>query len=104
MSKALTSKYEFEEEEGPRWWESGKYVIDPENITLQFWVQISTWIYFLSLISASLNIAFDFWFLDMLSFYECFFDIFVITDIILAFFTASEIPKHDDKRKKERNS
>ena len=48
------------------WYESGKYVLNPENIIMQLWMNISTWIYMLSLISSTLIIGFDFWFLDIL--------------------------------------
>ena len=83
------------------WYESGKYVLNPENIVMQLWMNISTWIYLISLISSTLIIAFDYWFLETMSYYECFFDVLMLSDIILVFFTASEIPVKDEKRRKE---
>ena len=83
----------------PKWWH-GRYTMNPENIVLQLWVQLTTWIYLVSLISSTIIIAFDFWFLDIVRYYECFFDLIMLSDIILVFFTACELPKRDEARRK----
>ena len=86
-----------------KWYESGKYVMNPENMVMQVWLNISTPIYFISLISSTLIIGFNFYFLEEMQIFECFFDIFMLTDIISVFFTASEVPSKDDRNKQSKD-
>ena len=51
--------------------------------------------------SSTLIICFDFWFLEKMRIYECFFDLIMLSDIILVFFTASEIPIKNESGNKD---
>ena len=80
-----------EKKEQP-WWQSGRYVLDPESMTLQLWYIVSNILYMFSLFSTPLIIAFEMRFLEKLEMMESFFDLIMLIDIILVFFTAVELP------------
>ena len=46
------------------WYENGKYVMNPENMMMTVWLNISTPIYFISLVSSTLIIGFNFYFFE----------------------------------------
>ena len=85
------------------WWQTGRYVLDPESMTLQIWYIGSNILYMVSLFSTSLIIAFKMRFLEKLEMMECFFDLIMVIDIVLVFFTAVELPP-TRRRSKEKES
>ena len=70
---------------------------------MQVWMNISTPIYFASLVSSTLIIGFNFYFFEEMQIQECFFDIFMLTDIVLVFFKASEVPSKNNRNHKSKN-
>ena len=73
--------------------------MNPENMAMTVWLNISTPIYFISLVSSTLIIGFNFYFFEQMQINECFFDFFMLIDIILVFFTASDVPSKSERGK-----
>ena len=78
-----------EGKEKARWWERGKYVLNPEGYFLQSWYIFSNTMFFCAVYNISSQLAFGLSFVKYNVNLEIFFDIIFLIDIILVFFTAA---------------
>lgn len=73
-----------------QWWESGSYVIYPENRVGIIWSVLKTIIIFISLFTLSYSAGFQFKTRKEMREYEMFFDIVQLIDIVMTCFTAQK--------------
>ena len=89
----------FSSSEKKSWYSSGKYVLNPEGLTIQMWYIFSNTCFFFAIHNICSHLAFDLQTVTAEPYFEVFFDIIFLIDIILTFFTAAEI--HDKEYQTE---
>ena len=89
----------------PGWWENGRYVFNPEGLTLQLWYFFSNICFFFAIYGTCGHLAFDLATVGQRdNLIEVFFDSIFLIDILLVFFTAAELPQEVISEKEKRTT